>query len=363
MNALVKLSAFEAALAEALPEGDLRAELSARGLPHRRVEDWKWSDLRTALARFDPASPALTLTASRSPDRTAEPEHGERLMARLAGALGQGEVYELAPGERLSLDIRAEAGAGHKVIEVIVPDGAEAALHETYQAAPGALANIALVIRVGAGARLTRLIEQDASPDGVIVLTGELELAQGARAHQTTLGFGARLARLETRVRHAGGGAHLTLDGACHVGAGLHLDQTTIVRHEGPDGITRELFKSAAAPGGRAVFQGKIHVERPAQKTDAQMNHRALLLGEGAEIDAKPELEIYADDVVCAHGNALGALDAAALFYMRQRGLDDARARALLTESFLMEPLDAVADEAERERLKARLRASLGAVS
>jgi len=365
MNAAVKLSALETALAEALPEGGLREELSTRGLPHRRVEDWKWSDLRSALARFEPADAAFDAQASRAPDARVRPDHQpERLMARLAAALGGPcEVYDLAPGERLDLRFHARTGSGHRLIAVNVPAGAEARLHETYAAAPGAFANIALLIRVGEGARLTRIIEQEASPDGVVVLTGGMDLAAGARAVQTTLGFGAKLARLETWVRHAGKGAELRLDGAYLAGPGLHLDQTTHVRHEGPDGVTRELFKGAAFAGGRGVFQGKIHVERAAQKTDAKMNHRGLLLAEGAEIDAKPELEIYADDVVCAHGNAFGAIDEEALFYMRQRGLEEKAARALLTESFLSEPLDAVADEAERERLKARLRARLEALS
>ena len=144
------------------------------------------------------------------------------------------------------------------------------------------------------------------------------------------------------------------------------VDAETVVIGLSSSGKTEpviEGLKGAAARGGRGVFQGKIHVERAAQKTDAKMNHRGLLLDGRSEIDAKPELEIYADDVVCAHGNALGAMDAAALFYMRQRGLSEAGARALLTQSFLAEPLERLSDETVRDALMARLQTALEGVS
>ena len=366
MTIAVKLSAFEQALLDRLPEtAALRGELTARGLPHRRVEEWKWSDLRAALARFDAGAAALEVQASRAPDARAPlDQEPSGMMARLAAALGGPcDVYALTDGETLSLDVRAEASAGHRIMAVNLPAGAKAAVHERYHVNDGAFANLSILLTVGEGAELTRIVEQDASPGGVLVVTSGLEISAGATAKQTTLGFGAKLARLETHVAHAGEGAHLDLDAAYLLGEGLHLDQTSVVRHTGPNGTLSQLAKGACARGGKGVFQGKIHVERVAQKTDAQMQHRGLLLDERSQIDAKPELMIYADDVLCAHGNALGAIDENALFYMRQRGLPEVKARALLTESFLSEPLDAVADDAVRERLIARLRERLAALS
>ena len=363
MTAPVKLSEFETALVEALPAGDLKALLEERGLPHRRVEEWKWTDLKTVLARF-PAEPGeVALDASRQPDAAAELEREPSLvMPRLAAALGGDcAVFDLTEGERLSLEFSGQ-GAGHRIFAVNVPAGVSATLHEVYRAEDGAMANIAVNIVLGEGASLTRVIEQRAAPGAALVVTTGISLAAEASCKQTTLGFGAKLARLETHVAHAGCGAHLTMNGAYVLGAGLHLDQTSLVRHAGPDGSTEELFKGAAAKGGKGVFQGKIHVDKPAQKTDAQMQHRGLLLEDGAEIDAKPELEIYADDVVCAHGNAFGAIDEDALFYMRQRGLPEATARALLTESFLAEPLDRLDDDELREVLSVQLRDALEAL-
>lgn len=363
MTAPVKLSDFETALVQALPAGDLKALLEERGLPHRRVEEWKWTDLKTVLARFPSAPGAVELDASRQPDAVAELEREPGLiMPRLAAALGGDcAVFELTQGERLTLEFTGE-GAGHRIVAINVPAGVSATLHEIYRAEDGALANIAINIVLGEGASLTRVIEQREAPGAALVATSGISLAAGATAKQTTLGFGAKLARLETHVAHAGHGAHLSMNGAYVLGPGLHLDQTSLVRHAGPDGTTEELFKGAAAKGGRGVFQGKIHVEKPAQKTDAQMQHRGLLLDEGAEIDAKPELEIYADDVVCAHGNAFGAIDEDALFYMRQRGLPEATARALLTESFLADPIDRLEDEELREVLSVQLKAALEAL-
>lgn len=364
MGLPVKLNPYEEVLMDALPDGEAADALRASGLPHRRVEAWKWSDLRTVLSRLPAKTGAMVVKTPREADpgvlAVTEPV---TLPARLSGLLGgPAGMFVLKGGERFTLDVSASEGASHRALVIEVPAGVSAVLHERYALEAGAFANIALDIRLGEGARLTRIIEQDAAPEAVLVVTGNVTLARNADYAQTTLGLGAKLARIETHLTHPGHGARVRLDSAYLLGEGLHLDQTSIVRHTGPNGVTEELSKGAVMPGGRGVFQGKIHVERAAQKTDARMNHRGLLLGDRAEIDAKPELEIYADDVACAHGNALGELDAEALFYMRQRGIPEVPARALLTESFLAEPLERIEDEVLRDGLLSRLRAALEAM-
>jgi len=138
-----------------------------------------------------------------------------------------------------------------------------------------------------------------------------------------------------------------------------HTDLTSVVRHGGLNGATSQLTKGVVRDTARGVFQGKIVVERGADGTDARMGHHALILGERAEIDAKPELEIYADDVQCAHGNTIGNLDEDALFYMEQRGLPADEARALLTQAFLIEVVDRIAHEGAREEVRSWLTARL----
>jgi Fe-S cluster assembly protein SufD len=179
--------------------------------------------------------------------------------------------------------------------------------------------------------------------------------------HQAVLATGARRQRLETRVRHGGGGAKARLDGVYLLGDGRHSDQTTEVVHETPDGDTSQLTKGVVRGRSRGVFQGRIVVAKGADRTDARMGHHALILSEQAEVDSKPELEIYADDVQCAHGNTVGQLDEAALFYARSRGIPEDEARAMLTEAFLGEVIDRIAHaearEVAREWLTQRLRA------
>jgi Fe-S cluster assembly protein SufD len=142
--------------------------------------------------------------------------------------------------------------------------------------------------------------------------------------------------------------------------SGRHADLTSIVNHRAPRGRTEQLIKGVVRKGGRGVFQGKIVVERAAQKTDARQHHNGMLLDDGAEIFAKPELMIFADDVACAHGNTAGGLDEAALFYLRSRGLTETQARALLTEAFLLEALPAWLPQAGREEIETRIGVWLG---
>ncbi len=355
-------AAFLAQLDENVPAREMLAEA---GLPHRRIEEWKWSDLRAVVGKL-PAEPGvLTFVAARESDTVAKQGQESALcMPLLASALSKElHIYTLKNGETLELNVDASAGFTHQQLLVLVPAGIKAQLLEHYTVQSCAFANLTLTIVVETDARLDRVVKQDAAPEGALVLTSLIKLAPKARMAQTTLGFGARLARIETHVSHAGEGAQIRLDGACVVGAGLHLDQTSVVCHEGAHGQTDELFKTVVARDGKGVFQGKVYVSGGAQKTDARMQHRGLLLDDKAEIDAKPELEIYADDVVCTHGNALGAIDDEALFYMRQRGLPEAAARTLLIESFLAEPLERIEDEKVREHLLALLRTRLGVVT
>ncbi|RKR03040.1 SufB/SufD family protein [Maricaulis maris] len=315
----------------------LRETTRKDGLPTRRHELWKWSDLRRA-ANDVTGVGALTVS-------------------------GLDALAQLADGDRIELAVRASAGASAGDAELVVPGGTSVTLVERLHGEAGALGNWHLNVRIEAGGRLDRIVVADHHESAVFIGSAEITLDEGATLNQTLIDSGAKLSRNETHIAHPGQGASVELGGAYILAAGRHADTTTVVHHTGPGGITTQLVKGAVASGGQGVFQGKFIVDRAAQQTDARMTHRALMLGEKAEIDAKPELEIYADDVQCAHGNALGTLDETALFYMRQRGLPEAKARALLIESYLAEPLDMVRDEALRDELKVWLRTRLGALT
>lgn len=178
-----------------------------------------------------------------------------------------------------------------------------------------------------------------------IALT-KVAIAEGAYYDNFALTKDCKLARNEMDVSLNGKLAQCTLNGAMLVRGHEHVDTTTRITHAAPHGTSREIYKSVVAEKARAVFQGKILVKEGAQKTDGHQLSRALLLSDQAEMDAKPELEIYADDVKCSHGSTVGDLDDEALFYLRARGLNEAEARALLIQGFVGEILDEIhADE------------------
>jgi len=237
---------------------------------------------------------------------------------------------------------------GH--VAVTVGLGGRLTLLESYEGDEGGYLNHAnLIIGVAEGASVERIVLARDGADGVSVSQAEVQLEPGATFAQTVLTDGARRQRIETRVHHPGGRAELRLDGAYVLSGKRHADLTTVVTHEGLDGVTQQLTKGVVTDQARGVFQGRIVVAAGADRTDARMGHHALVLSDRAEVDAKPELEIYADDVSCAHGATVGALDEDALFYARQRGIPEARARAMLTEAFVGEVIDRIAHEGARD--------------
>ncbi|MBI1187281.1 MAG: Fe-S cluster assembly protein SufD [Alphaproteobacteria bacterium] len=286
----------------------------AADLPNRRVEAWKYSDLRAALAETP------------LPEAAPRPKHAW-------GAL-DGVIDRLALGQGRHAITKVRAGEEEVLVERVGGEGLDASVRE---------------IQVLPGGALTRVVLQTGG--GVVLNAAHVTIEAGGAFRQFILAEGAKLARIETHVSVEGEGAEIELNGVYMCADGRHADLTSVVSHNVPGAATRQLIKGAARAGGCGVFQGKILVAHGAQQTDARQHHAALMLEEGAEIDAKPELEIYADDVQCAHGNAIGALDDQQLFYARARGIPETEARALLVEAFL--------GEAVPEHLPGDLRAEI----
>ncbi len=283
-------------------------------LPNRRVEAWKYSDLRAAL------------------DGEPAPMAGQgEIIERLAHGAGRTETRVIAAGAR---DI---------FVDYLDDDGFSAR---------------AETVRVGAGGAYHRIVIQTGGD--VPLSFCRVELEAGATFRQFVLGEGGKLARVETMVEARGAGAEIELNGLYLAGPRRHIDLTSSIRMAAPGGVARQLIKGVARKGGRGVFQGKIVVEQGAQKTDARQYHHGMLLEDGAEIFAKPELMIHADDVQCAHGNTAGGLDAQALFYLRSRGVPEAQARTLLIEAFLIETIPDWAPPDVRDEILGRISAWLG---
>lgn len=329
---------------------DLRDPTS---FPSRRVEAWKYTDLRRFLRETPPSSPAATV-ATGGPFAALDGDE-------MAVVNGEGGSDITADGVLKLRLVSTADGAGHQSeTNIAVEAGASLLLLESHEGqASGYVANAALSLSVGEGARLTRIVLAEDDADAIALSRADVTLAKGAIFNQTTLATGAKLQRVETHIAHPGEGAEVRMDGLYLLSGDRHADLTSVVDHRGPNGQTSQLTKGVVRDTARGVFQGKIVVERGADGTDARMGHHALILGERGEVDAKPELVIYADEVSCAHGNTVGNLDEAALFYMQQRGIPADEARALLTHAFLGEVVDRIEHEGARDVVRAWLEARL----
>jgi len=214
------------------------------------------------------------------------------------------------------------------------------------------LLNTVAEIHVGEGAHLTHVRLQEEAPTAFHVSTTYAEVMAGGTYDSFTLNLGASLSRTEVHATLSGAGAVAHLNAAQIMAGAQHSDFTTVVSHTAPNCTSRQTVKNVLADRSRGVFQGKIEVARAAQKTDGYQMNQALLLSPHAEVDSKPELEIFADDVKCSHGATVGELDPEQMFYLRSRGIPDAEARSILVRAFLAEALDAVADDTIRSRLE-----------
>jgi Fe-S cluster assembly protein SufD len=284
-------------------------------LPTRRNEAWKYSDLRAAMDGVALAPKQSVVSLARG-----------GVIGTLAAQAGEVETVSVKAGPPV---VRVE-----RLSQSFAPRFLDA--------------------EVAAGATLVRVVVQEAT-DAIVLDAAHVRVATGGTFRQFVLAEGGKLARVETHIDVEGEGAVIELNGAYLAAAGKHADLTSVITHNAVGAETRQLVKGVAAKGGRGVFQGKIVVERAAQQTDARQYHHGMLLEAGAEIFAKPELLIHADDVQCAHGNTAGGLDETAKFYLRSRGVPEKQARAMLIEAFLVgaipEGLPETIDGELRERI------------
>ncbi|NBC31731.1 MAG: Fe-S cluster assembly protein SufD, partial [Alphaproteobacteria bacterium] len=248
--------------------------------------------------------------------------------------------------------------ATHLRTLVVAGAHSRATLVETHAGRDGDryLTNMAGEIVVGPGARLDHYRLQMEGDEAYHLSSLAGRVAEHGTYDNFTLTLRGALTRNDGHVVLQGPEGDLRYSGA-YLGAGSqHVDNTTIIEHASPHCRSREVFKGVLDDAARGVFQGKIVVRPGAQKTDAHQLSNGLLLSRKAEVDAKPELEIFADDVKCSHGATAGEIDHTALFYLRSRGIDEREARALLVEAFVNEALEEIEVEVVRERFMAAVR-------
>jgi len=227
---------------------------------------------------------------------------------------------------------------------VVADTGSEITVIEDYVALgdEAGLTNAVTEIAVAANASVRHIKLQRESSQAFHIGSSAVTLAKDARYLSHAVSFGARLSRNNLSVTQMGEGAHAQIDGLALIGGRQLADTHTLMDHTQPNGTCEQSHKTIVGGAGHAVFNGKVFVRQGAQLTNSSQQSRNLLLSDKARVDTKPQLEIFADDVKCAHGATVGQLDADHLFYLKSRGLPEAQARNLLTYAFGAEIIDRI---------------------
>jgi Fe-S cluster assembly protein SufD len=378
------------------------------GLPHRRIEEWKYTDLRALMREVRPLAAKPDAAAIQRAKAALKPiaiDDATKLV--LVDGVFSPELSDAAPADVSVRSLREalEAG-GSDLLDISVKDamvalnaalatdgvivsiaddaapaklqiihvatassasavtrsqveigkGARVTLVENFVAADGAKAyqaHDALLLSLGDAAELTQVRLMADSTDAVNVSSAIFSVGAKVRFNLFNMTAGGAVSRYQGFVGLAGEGSEFDVNGVNLLKGNQHGDTTLVVDHAVPNCTSRENFRAVIDERGHSVFQGRIIVRPDAQKTDGKMMTRALLLSDGAEADNKPELEIFADDVTCGHGATAGALDESLLFYLRARGLPEKAAQALLIQAFVGEAIEGIADDDLREAVMA----------
>ena len=342
-------------------------------LPSKRDEHWRWSELsalpvlaETAptgavpddlpwIATERPGPRLLFVDGAFVPGRSdprdvkvapARYKPGNNPLADLACAEAQAG-YAIALGPDGATDGLVQivhvstGGAAHQSSRIVLEAGAQASVVETHVGA--GWSNATAIFELAKGARLMRALRVlktgGAHTDFAFVTVGE-----GASYDGIALVTGADSARIEHELIQTGPGAYAEAGGALLARGAERLEGVTVLRHAMPDGTSRQVWRSVADDRAACSVAARVEVDRGAQKTDGEQSLKGLLLDRAAQINAKPELEIFADDVKCAHGATVGELDRQALFYLESRGVTPDEAKSLLTRAFVADALDRIGE-------------------
>ncbi|MDA9538405.1 Fe-S cluster assembly protein SufD [Bradyrhizobium sp. CCBAU 21362] len=377
------------------------------GLPHRRIEEWKYTDLRALVGEVLPLAAAPDAAAlKRAADAVkAHAIEGARKLVLVDGVFAadlsdvkalasevgfktlretlekdaallmtastdavialnaalatDGVVLSIGDGAQLSAPIQiihiatAASASAFTRSQVAVGNGARATIIESFVAAGAKAYQVsdAVIVTIGDNADVAHIRLMDDAPDAVNITSQFVTVGANTKVNFFNMTSGAAVSRLQGFITLAGEGSDLAINGVNLLQKTEHGDTTLVVDHAVPNCVSREIFRAVIDDRAHSVFQGRIIVRPDAQKTDGKMMTRALLLSDEAEADNKPELEIFADDVSCGHGATAGALDDSLLFYLKARGLPEKQAQALLIQAFVGEAIEQIADDGLREHV------------
>ncbi len=301
--------------------------LNIKDLPTPKVEEWKYTNLGRAL-----------------PANLAVAEQPQEIVIHKT----RGEVCE-QPEDIVFTG--AEGQHTQPCLKITLEEGAQLTLIERHSGDGAYWKNMVTEITLSPNANLQHIRLQNDNEQAVHTNLVHIKVDKDAVYNGFSLNMGAKLSRHEIHAEINGQNSEISFNGLNMLSGEQHGDTTILIEHKAPHCRSNQFYRTLLDDQSHGVFQGKVHVHQEAQKTDGYQLSNALLLSTDAEMDTKPELEIYADDVKCSHGATTGQLDEEPLFYLRQRGLSEAQARLLLVQAFVDEVAEKVENESFRNEI------------
>ncbi len=322
-----------------------REYFTLHGLPNRRNEDFHYTDLSRALQTSaissDCAEIEIKVNAGNKSlvkvdELEVSIENGDDTLTRIAkGAATYFRQIEVASGFDGEIEI-ANIASANIAIELKIAAGTKLILK--HDALSGSFSTFDMNIEVGAGAHLIHAIAHSQN-QGIAIENFRIAVAKSATYQVFGIFTGSKTSRTDFKIALNGEIAKASINGV-YILNQSHFDFSSNITHNAPNCESHTVMRGIANEGAHAIFQGKITVAKGAKKTIGNMEHRGIMIEDGARIFAKPNLEIYNDDVECSHANTIGAIDESALFYMQSRGISKPRARTMLTHAFLSSVFD-----------------------
>ncbi|GHC62557.1 Fe-S cluster assembly protein SufD [Limoniibacter endophyticus] len=378
-----------------LANRDTAIEMLKRGLPTKRIEAWHYTDLRrllTTLPSAQPSANAKTLAPLLADSDVLVMENGvasnaaaiegltiarfekslldgtaaaalvpaaddDAVGAINAAFVGDGYMLSIEGEHEKPVELQNLHGGGQVFARFVVDvkPGAKTTIVERQAGTERAFVSSVTDLVIEDDAEVLYIVLQDQTADSTYLAQFNAKLGKNAKLTLFFMNEGGKLVRQEVRVIAEGEGADFQMRGVNLLAGDTHTDVTMVLDHAVPETTSTEIVRNVVTGKASGVFQGRINVHQVAQKTDARMACNTLLLSDDADFSAKPELEIFADDVACGHGATVTEINPDHLFYLMARGVDEKTARGLLVRAFLAEVIEELEDEAIVEALERRL--------
>jgi Fe-S cluster assembly protein SufD len=332
------------------------AYFAENGFPTPRDEEWKYTNAASLpISNFE-----FQISDLKAEGRTSEllEQFNYERSGFTAFHLAFADIIlvtipkETSVDEPIEFNFKAdETTANFPHVIVVAEAGSKATIIENYESAGASLTNAGVQIFVEENANLTHYRVQKESADAFHIGTTEITLKRGSFYNSTNINLGAKLSRHDIHLKFTGEGGEAFVDGLYMLSNDQHADTHSEIDHAVPNCLSHQTYKGVLNDRARGVFNGKVFVRENASGTDAQQSNKNLLLSNDARVDTKPQLEIYNDDVKCAHGATVGQLEEEELFYLLSRGLNDSLARNLLTYGFAEEIVNKIGIESIKKEL------------